>query len=131
MSRETDAAVATEVMGEPRPEGKPTVTGHISTLTMFEDYPWKAWVPRLVEGRPDWTWAPRSYSTLIADAWLVVEKLAERIKDMGFSVEFVKPEGWFAKVWDHGIEAEWEGPYADTAPEAICLAALEAVRAEP
>lgn len=73
------------------------------------------------------------YSTDISAAWLVVEKL----RDIGWSVAVCGDNGWgctFYKVHTNGSEYIWatwkesHGPInADTAPLAICLAALEAV----
>lgn len=72
---------------------------------------------------------PRRYSTDIASAWGVVEKM--------------QADGWFFKVEDGALHTCWyadfiisepgrppKGPrrtQADTAPLAICLAALKAV----
>ncbi|MHC4715325.1 MAG: BC1872 family protein [Planctomycetota bacterium] len=74
-------------------------------------------------------WSP---STSIADAWVVVEML-----DGGGPY---KTYGWdiYSKNRDHPWRAAvYEGvvviadAFADTAPHAICLAALEAVGVEP
>ena len=58
------------------------------------------------------------YSTQIADAWLVVEKLKER-----FDIEIsCNVQGWTMYVYND----TYSGIYAPTAPLAICLAALKA-----
>ena len=59
-----------------------------------------------------------AYSTQIADAWLVVEKLKER-----FDIEIsCNVQGWTMYVYND----TYSGIYAATAPLAICLAALKA-----
>jgi hypothetical protein len=66
------------------------------------------------------------YSTDIAAAWQIVEKLRER----GHSVSvFSGATGGGHYVELHGV-AGWHGPIkGDSAPHAICLAALAALRA--
>ncbi len=136
------------MFGEARPEGSPLVTGRISTVTLFESYPWRAWAPEFLDN--GWEWAPRPFDSSIADAWLVVEKLAEvdlwvSFSNMNHGCYRNEPGGppflgWHAEVCnvdredEHGpipvthsyTEEPWEG-YAATAPEAICLAALAAL----
>jgi len=59
------------------------------------------------------------YSTQIADAWLVVEKMRPY-----FEI-YCDGGGWVARFgW---ADAGTLAAYADTAPLAICLAALKAV----
>ena len=66
----------------------------------------------------DRDWDP---STSISDAWLVVEKL-----DWDITLEYVVMHGWRAVIKRPDL---FEGfGQADTAPEAICRAALEAVK---
>lgn len=61
---------------------------------------------------------PRSnYSTSIADAWLIVEKF-KLLRDY---LLYEHEEGWI--IQDHSERKYCEG---DTAPHAICLAALKA-----
>jgi len=62
------------------------------------------------------------YSTSIADAWLVVEKMTDKYPDTFFTLEFQRSHTpqWLA---DFG-----EAACADTAPLAICRAALICVR---
>lgn len=60
------------------------------------------------------------YSSDIADAWEVVEKLES--EDPGyFNLSVTTPPGWYVTFVDPDSCA-----YADTAPLAICLAALKA-----
>lgn len=74
------------------------------------------------------------YSTAIAAAWLVVEKL---IKD-GFYPDLISGENpggfyWNCELHTANDEEHPDNPYqvcGDTAPHAICLAALKAVGVE-
>jgi hypothetical protein len=79
-------------------------------------------------GRPPggkWDIVPH-YSTSIADAWLVVEKLKTLTADGDIHIECLHGE-WSVSTCH---EEAWKGwSRADTAPLAICLAALEAVGA--
>ena len=61
------------------------------------------------------------YSTQIADAWLVVEKLGGVVGIDRFP-KYDDPDEWY---WDVGFNKGTA--QADTAPLAICLAALKAV----
>lgn len=80
-------------------------------------------------GRPDWHYKldgalvllPQ-YSKHIASAWLVVEKLRSTSLAMGLAVGTNYDNKWF--VADYGGAKLSAG---DTAPHAICLAALKAV----
>lgn len=67
---------------------------------------------------------PAPYSTDIAAAWLVVEKLGVD----GFMLH-KSPVGSYWRAKFHAAELVMEQPYvlADTAPHAIALAALKAV----
>ena len=68
-------------------------------------------------------WAP---SEEIADAWLVVEQLGKSF-DVSRCRKFQEIEAWFWEASFHnGPDAQ-----ADTAPLAICLAALKAVKDKP
>src|SRR3990167_1467186 len=83
---EMDALVAEKVMGEPQPHDAPVEMGSISgVLTMFNNYPWKAWLPECLGLGKPWTWRPLPYSTDIAAAWKVVEKICGRYRfDLGW-----------------------------------------------
>lgn len=99
-SRELDALVAEKVMG-------------------LEPWPGKAGcfkAPIVLHYQTPKPCLPPEYSTDIAAAWQVVEKMQETCE---VSIE-QKGTGW--KVY---FDAEWRG--AETVPHAICLAALEAV----
>lgn len=79
------------------------------------------------ESRIAGAWIPH-YSTSIADAWLVVERLC----DDGWTFELTNSEQPAAGFWLlGGIRGRWALRYsnADTAPLALCLAALKAVGA--
>jgi hypothetical protein len=67
------------------------------------------------------------YSTEIAAAWLVVERIGGR-----FSLEWGGQHGWYCHMSAKGADGEWrygDGVTCETAPEAICRAALAAVGA--
>lgn len=66
------------------------------------------------------------YSTDIAAAWQVVEKLAK--KEILFVIDNLMPGKSF-RVTAHNIKRTEFFAYAETAPHAICLAALKAVGA--
>lgn len=69
---------------------------------------------------------PEHYSTEIAAAWLVVEKLATQ--GLRLSLDAFGGDPWWVEFadeqWERGAQAT-----ANTAPHAICLAALKAVGA--
>lgn len=68
---------------------------------------------------------PTDYAGDIAHAWVVVEKL----NDLGLYVSISKPSSaltWDVRGWDEATNATRFIAHADTAPEAICLAALRA-----
>ena len=66
------------------------------------------------------TYAPvPNYSTRIQDAWLVVENFQDAEIEYAF--------GGHTRVLLHKSGAGWFSAFADTAPLAICLAALMAV----
>lgn len=75
------------------------------------------------------------YSTSIADAWPVVEKLKERhsVELIGGPNDEGGCEHWSCTIKSYGYRSfqdqKWRGE-ADTAPLAICIAALRAVDAE-
>lgn len=123
--RELDALVAEKVMGdvrliEPVVVGVP---GHERSLF------WKAG-SMLMENPPE-------YSQSIEYAWQVVEKLKER-SDLFPQVGWVRVHDnqyqHRCEIWMNDPEAHKHGwladIYADTAPLAICLAALKAVGVE-
>ena len=120
--RELDALVAEKVMGWER--------------IVMKDKPGAVSWPHPPKGfdvnHNRWSIIPH-YSTDIAAAWEVVEKLAPEFE--WILENDVKDGGWSAIIY------KWEGTSvvsspigrsdADTAPHAICLAALAAVGAVP
>ena len=60
------------------------------------------------------------FSSDIAAAWAVIEKMRER--EIMVSVSWGKDGGWWCSI--RRTAWPFEGPYADAAPLAICLAAL-------
>lgn len=120
MSKELDASVAEKVMGWVHNGSCPEML----CRSDMDDW-WTA------PGDPKPTCGPchnlpSHYSTEIETAWLVVEQMRRR----GFHLELLSPNAWVeGKEWGVGfckddVDAEAIG---DTAPEAICRAALEAV----
>ena len=109
-SRELDALVAEKVMGWERPS----------------DPSWS--YPAYMHDQP-------AYSTSIADAWLVVEKLSDKwemnlrtilpARDYVCEFKLVVKNKCIVDA-QHPFEHVWNNP-VDTAPLAICLAALKAV----
>lgn len=83
-------------------------------------------VPELRDGYDEWGMLPH-YSTDMADAWLVVEKfradgcffdLGDKPSDLDDLTS--------ARTWNAFINRTTRGPDSDTAPLAICRAALAA-----
>ena len=66
------------------------------------------------------------YPRRIADAWLVVEK----IDVLSFGIEKRRKDNlwWVVFIQDDDDTTQWHSAEADTAPLAICLAALKAVK---
>ncbi len=74
------------------------------------------------------------YSTNIGDAWLVVEKMRDRLnkEDTFLNILDSGADGWrieFVFCPDHDAPFTEHASMADTAPLAICLASLEASQA--
>jgi len=103
--RDLDAQVAEKVMG------------------------WELFVPGTETIEPDWrrdlehmrnrdAWYP---SRSISDAWLVVEEVIKRHPEHDFHLEHLHNQ------WACGNCTDDVWTYADTAPEAICRAALKVV----
>ena len=115
--RELDAAVAEEVMGWTDFVDEQ----NISTAGLWGHEP-----------SNHYSFVPH-YSTDIAAAWTVVEKVGETTP--GFSLIDWPPDGeaerWVAQIGSHNYPDDlWGEALAPTAPEAICRAALTAVRAK-
>jgi hypothetical protein len=122
--RELDALVAEKVMGWKYRQSSPDPKKHFCR-EYGNDAGW--WLkPSMTPGAKHWACAtcspPPAYSTDIAAAWEVTEKLAEDF----MLVYAVAHAGWRAR-FEHA-EGWWKGEaYADTAPLAICRAALAAL----
>lgn len=124
-SRELDALIAERVMGEPKP-----VYTFGPTLVFAAEYPasrggmWREEV-RYDEGDVP-TWRPLAFSTDIAAAWMVME----RMRADGFSAEVTghPGRGFHCHIYE-GTGTRRRNGYAlaDAAPLAICRAALLAV----
>lgn len=120
--RELDAAVAVEVFGDHPPDEPPTKEQKSGPYIAHSGDHWMA-AHHVYKG-PYWSYNGPDYSTDIAAAWEVVEEVWV---DARFNLEWHRGT-WVAGEYDHheGVfvyEAE-----ADTAPLAICRAALKAVR---
>lgn len=100
--RELDALVAEKVMGW--------------TVALEDRGPCRVWRPH--ENSAERSQPIPPYSTSIEAAWEVVEKMRQR--EFGFSLN----DAWIA--WFLAAPNEYQAD-ADTAPHAICLAALKAV----
>ena len=116
--RELDALVAAKVMGWLEVEKKPIANAFGQTV--MEDY-----VGKPSAGAPQPVMVPR-YSTMIQEAWKVADKLRGDTQFVavisGKGPQGVQP--WICKVNREGVFLEERG---DTAPLAICLAALKGV----
>lgn len=114
--REIDALVAEKVMGEKA----------VADEATWDSETWKLNGP---------IFGPKPYSTDMACAWLVMEKLhaynpfwecpAGNENFPGIDLSPTIPRGWHCNFGDDTTHA-----YADTAPMAICKAALKAVGIE-
>lgn len=112
--RELDALIALQVFGY--------------TLDYeFADTMGAPCVRELRDQYDEWGMLPH-YSTDMSDAWLVVAKLRERewffdIGDKPSDLDNLKSP----RVWNAFVDRTTRGPDADTAPLAICRAALAAL----
>jgi len=137
MSRELDTSVAVEVMDNTVEWIMRTKDGSCIICKPYATY--DECLTACEAHRPDpdhGEWEPHifapHYSTSIADAWLVVEKLYDTPGPNGDHYGFALEAHSGSAVAVFALGEPWEGRgEAPTAPEAICLAALEAVRAKP
>jgi hypothetical protein len=127
--REMDALVAEKVMGEPKPI---IVDDWDSVFSRWLDgcpieSPKEAWLEAcLYEHGDTQEWIPRPFSTDIAAAWQVMEKL----KDKFFcGIEFCG-DCWQASMQEREGGLDYVEGNADTAPIAICRVALKAMGRE-
>ena len=131
--REQDALVAEKVMDSPEPDAVTITTDPREQKALFmglaftSDTHWQAPNPISTDAR----WRPSRFAQEIEPAWQVVEKMraiqgdgAKREvsldSDCGKWVCEIGIEGWATDLADFTSEA-------DTAPLAICIAALKAV----
>ena len=124
---ELDALVATEVMEWHRNAGTYQPTGWFNKFSLYTEFEDDRSLPCHETG-DDPVWSP---STSIADAWQVVEKMQamNRQKDIHIQCLYDKWDVSMCHFERNGEGMEW-GDWtinADTAPHAICLAALKAV----
>ena len=122
--RELDAMIAERVFGEPYP-------------APIEEYPWwssapvyspkRQWIASATIGGGEnaHIWSPRRYSTEIAAAWSVVERVDNRnsvVKDLGVHTFGLAryDDGTYAAMFFNASAR------ANSAPLAICRAALRA-----
>ncbi len=125
--RELDALVAEKVMGWAWPEGRCPVCGW-----RFAESREHGCVPDDCSQRPrpnpiaSEAWP--HYSTDIAAAWQVVEKLRELHPDGWVNLMNGVGDGWHVSVSTGDQEY---GANAKTPAHAICLAALESVETKP
>lgn len=122
-SWELDALVAEKVMGLSR---QVRIKGSTEYVTIYSKNPY------FPDGSCDlndlnFYAAPKNYSTSIAPAWEVVEKLDDCLHLREHGEEGIW-EAWFCGLGEP--ENENRVAHADTAPLAICLAALKAVGVE-
>ena len=120
--REIDALVAEKVFNQP-----------VEWVEVL-DYQGKRKEPYLCESNEGYGSSDEvdHYSTSIADAWEVVEKI--RGDGRWWQITDCEEEGWHASAWRTVTENDAPvcecDAVADTAPMAICLAALKAVGVE-
>lgn len=120
--RELDALIGKHIMGETQKTG--IWAGEVSTRVATVD------VVNGVVTLGRFEWPP--YSTDIAAAWTVVEKLGPVIRNFGFMVSW--NNFGYSPKWEAGwYEWSCEGPEgrftaeSQSVPYAICLAALKIV----
>ena len=137
--RELDVLVAEKVFGEAKPSGNPINTGSISGIwNCFESWGGQAWTAEFSRETHDWCFVPRPFSIDIAAAWEVVEKVWERIPKTPYGVyRFLLNRydynGSYVCEFALDEQGDWRTHSvgkADTAPLAICRAALKAVMKE-
>jgi len=110
--RKLDKRIATEVMGHRVVE--------TDDCNGEDNY----WIADAMIDRLDWLGLP-NYSTRIEDAWLLVEKIALRGY---FHLRWVPSMQQWQAIIDATLPQDRiDGKYCNTAPLAICLAALAAV----
>ena len=124
--RALDVLIAEKVMGMALPDWTPThgevSSSHSSSLrSRWHLWPWEI---RYWGTEKPIQWEPRRYSSDIAEAWRVLEKLKGGSFPM-VSVNCGEP-GWWVVLYP-ATGSFTETDYHETAPLAICLAALDAL----
>lgn len=120
--RALDIAIAEKVMGVPRRAIR--VKGSTEYVTVWSDSPWFHDGQQLKTALQEYG-KPRPYSTEIAAAWTIVEKL----KAVGYEISvhnswpYNDGRRWACDVITKGDG--WKSAQAETPSEAICLAALK------
>lgn len=117
--RELDALIAEKVMGRKNIRFENTIYGQIHQSDVTPEF------PDLIAKGVKRIRIPH-YSTDISAAWDVVEKIKFKFDNTFHLV--ATSNGW-SVFWDHEDEGPGANGYveAETAPHAICLAALKAV----
>ena len=119
--RELDVLVAEKVMGELMPSPPSDQDGDLAIAGSGRFSPRGAWMVVSIYDEGDVPrWEPMPYSTDIAAAWKVVEKLGIWVCPSD------NAHGWQAGWYYNTDPGDTAGSYGDTAPRAICLAALAA-----
>lgn len=121
--REMDALIAEKVMGFTHYVGDDVPNGHAHSYLRADEIP-EVWLKEL-PNRDFVRFCKQcgdmpNYSTHIEEAWEVVEWM----KDWNFTLD------WLGSDWQTMFQTEDDGEFfsnADTAPLAICRAALKAV----
>lgn len=116
--RELDALIAEEVMGF----HKHHIHGYLHNAP--SDEAWDATYPDALEYDYHWPGEEPHYSTNIADAWEVVERFVREGVVFIVKGDGLRP-GDFNPKWTVLVDNQPRTD-ADTAPLAICLAALKA-----
>ena len=124
--RKLDALIAEHVMGEPRPTGN--VPDGVLAGVMTSNSGGGNWIGTTTgyTAGDEPVWLPKPYSTDISAAWEVVEKMRADKLSITLTGYWEGSTGkWWVNVLDN-VETV-ATVRTDTAPHAICLAALEAV----
>ena len=118
--RELDAYVAEKVMGRLKPEGD---IARMGLGFHPQGHETRYWSISTADSKRSWYYEGPQYSTDIAAAWEVVEKMHSR--DFSMMAEWDDED----RMWFVGFsnKESYKADEAATAPLAICLAALKAV----
>ena len=119
--RELDALIAEKVMGIDLSEVPPPEAGSILPHEYWKQFHKGVGSPRMI---------PKPYSTSIEAAWLVVDSFAKEDEISISHMYKAHKDESTTNYWECFIETDGEKRLiaeAQTAPHAICLAALKAV----